>query len=105
MVMSRELQKILKQAQQMQAQVTRAQEQLKTTEVEGTAGGGTVKVRMNGGQDLLSIKIDKQAVDPNDVEMLEDLLMAAFKNAQEKVAALTNSALGGLSAGLKLPGM
>jgi hypothetical protein len=103
--MSRDLQKLLKQAQQMQAQVSRAQAQLKTTEVEGAAGGGMVKVRMNGSQELLSVKIDRQAVDPNDVEMLEDLVMAAVKNAQEKVAELTNSALGGLSAGLKLPGM
>jgi nucleoid-associated protein EbfC len=103
--MSKALQKLMKQAQQMQAQVARAQEKLKTTEVEGTAGGGMVKVVMNGNQEVVSLKIDKQAVDPNDVEMLEDLVMAAFKNAQERVAELTNSALGGLSSGLNLPGL
>jgi hypothetical protein len=98
--MQKALSKLLKQAQQMQAQVSKAQEQLKNAEVEGAAGGGMVKVRMNGSQELLSVTIDKQAVDPSDVEMLEDLVMAAFKNAQEKVAELTNSALGGLSGGL-----
>jgi len=97
--------KLLKQAQQMQSKMAQAQAKLKQAEVEGTAGGGMVKVRMNGGQELLSVKIDPQAVDPKETEMLEDLVVAAFKNAQEKVAELTNAELGGFTAGLKIPGL
>lgn len=103
--MGRQLNKLLKQAQQMQAQMARAQEKLKQTEVEGTAGGGMVKVRMNGGQEILGIKIDPQVVDPKDVEMLEDLILAALKNAQEKASELSNSELGGITAGMQIPGM
>ncbi len=103
--MPKGMQKILKQAQQMQAQMMRAQAKLKETEVEGTAGGGMVKVRMNGAQEVLSVKIDPQVVDRDDVEMLEDLVLAAVKNAQEKVSELANSELGGLGAGLNMPGL
>jgi len=103
--MAKGMNQLLKQAQQMQSQVMQAQNKLKQTEVEGTAGGGMVKVRMNGGQEVLSVKIDPQVVDPKETEMLEDLVVAALKNAQEKVAEMTNAAFGGLTAGLKIPGL
>jgi DNA-binding YbaB/EbfC family protein len=99
------LNKLLKQAQKMQAQVMRAQEDLKTKQVEGTAGGGMVTVTMNGGQELVSIKINPQAVDPNDVEMLEDLVLAAFKNAQEKIQEMSSQTFGSLTSGMNIPGL
>ena len=103
--MSKGMNKLLKQAQQMQSQMVQAQAKLKQAEVEGTAGGGMVKVRMNGSQELLGVKIDPQVVDPKETEMLEDLVVAAFKNAQEKVSEATNAALGGITGGLKIPGL
>jgi nucleoid-associated protein EbfC len=99
------LNKLLKQAQKMQSQMLRAQEDLKAKQAEGTAGGGMVKVVMSGGLDLVSVKIDKQVVDPNDVEMLEDLIMAAFKNAQEKVNDLSQSTMGAITGGMNIPGL
>jgi nucleoid-associated protein EbfC len=103
--MPKGMQQLLKQAQKMQAQMLRAQEELKKTEVEGTAGGGMVKVRLNGSQEVLGVKIDPQVVDPKDVEMLEDLIAAAFKNAQEKASQTANAAMGGLTGGLSIPGL
>ena len=100
-----DMQKILKQAQKMQSQLMKAQEELAKTEVEGTAGGGMVKVTLTGSGDLRGIKLDKQVVDPDDVEMLEDLVLAAYQNAQEKVKELSGSAMNGITGGMKLPGM
>jgi DNA-binding YbaB/EbfC family protein len=97
--------KLLKQAQKMQAQMMKAQEELVKKEVEGTAGGGMVKVMLSGDGSLQSIKLDKQVVDPNDVEMLEDLILAAFNNAQEKIKELSSSTFGNITGGMKLPGM
>lgn len=99
---------ILKQAQQMQAEVLKAQEDLKNETVEATVGGGMVTVRMSGDLQLLELKIDPQAVDPDDVDMLQDLLLAAVneavRSAQELAASKMNQAAGGLG-GLGLPGM
>lgn len=103
--MNKQLGKLLKQAQQMQVQMAKAQEKLKQTEVEGSAGGGMVKVTMTAGQEILSVRIDPQVVDPKEVEMLEDMILAALKNAQEKAAEMTNSELGGLTGGMNIPGM
>ncbi len=102
--MAKNMSKLLKQAQKMQSQMMKAQEELNKKEIEGTAGGGMVKVTMNGAQELLSIKIDPEVVDQDDVEMLEDLIMAAFKNAQEQIKEFSNAAMGDLS-GFNLPGM
>ena len=95
----------MKQAQKMQAQLMKAQEDLNKKEVEGTAGGGMVKVVINGAQELQSISLNPEVVDPDDVEMLEDLIIAAFNNAQEKVKELSNSAFGGLTQGMNIPGI
>ena len=103
--MAKNMNKLLKQAQKMQAQMMKAQEDMAKKEIEGTAGGGMVKVVLNGGGDLQSVKIDKQVVDPEDIEMLEDLIMAAFNNAQEKIKELSNSTFGSLTGGLNIPGM
>ena len=78
---------LLKQAQKMQAELARAQEEIVTMEAEGSSGGGTVTARVNGRMELLSLKIDPQAVDPDDVQMLEDLVMAAVNQAIKEVKA------------------
>ena len=103
--MAKGMNKLLKQAQQMQAQMMKAQEKLKETEVEGSAGGGMVKVRMNGGNEVVGVSIDPEVVDPKECEMLEDLIVAAIKNAQEKVAEITNSAMGNVTGGMNIPGL
>ena len=99
------MQKMMKQAQKMQSQLVKAQEELAKAEVEGTAGGGMVKITLTGGNDLVSIKLNKEAVDPEDVEMLEDLIVAAYQNAQEKVKEMSGKAMGGITGGMNIPGM
>ncbi len=99
------MQKMMKQAQKMQSQLMKAQEELAKTEVEGTAGGGMVKITLTGDNNLVSVKLNKDAVDPDDVEMLEDLIVAAFKNAQEKVQEMSGKAMGGITGGMNIPGM
>lgn len=92
--------KLLKQAQKMQAQMTLAQEELEKTVIEGTAGGGAVKVSVNGHGEMLSIKISKEAVDPNDVEMLEDMIISAAKDASDKAKELSNTKMNSLTGGM-----
>jgi len=99
--MSKNFNKMVKQAQKMQAQVMRAQEELQKKEFDGTSGGGMVKVTMNGANELISIAINPEVVDPDDVEMLEDLIVAAHTNAQEKIKESSESAFGGMN----IPGM
>jgi DNA-binding YbaB/EbfC family protein len=103
---------ILKQAQQMQVEMAKAQEELKNETVEATVGGGMVSVKMTGDLELKELKIDREAVDPDDVDMLQDLVLAAvneaIRSAQELAASKMNAAaggLGGLGGGLGLPGL
>ena len=103
---------MLKQVQQMQAEMAKAQEELKNERVEATAGGGTVKVVMTGELQVVEVQIDPDAVDPDDVELLQDLVLAAFNEAlrsaqelqQRKLGAATGG-LGDLGGGLGLPGL
>lgn len=96
------IKQLMKQAQQMQEQMQR---NMASIEVEGSAGGGMVKAKMTGGKELLSIEIDKEAVDPNDVEMLQDLVKAAVNEAARKVDEAMQSQLGSmLPPGMKMPG-
>ncbi len=88
---------------QMQARLNKIQEDLANEEVSGTAGGGVVTVVANGQQQLVSIKIDPEAVDPEDVEMLQDLVMAAANEALGTSRELAAQRLGGLTGGMKLP--
>jgi DNA-binding YbaB/EbfC family protein len=91
---------LLAQAQQMAEQLTAQQEAAQETEVEGHAGGGAVKVRMTGGGEFLSVRIAPSAVDPEDVEMLEDLVLAALNDAVANAAGLMQGPdLGGLDLG------
>lgn len=82
------MQQMMKQAQKMQEQMAKAQEELEETQVEGTAGGGMVTVTLNGKKVLQAINIKPEAIDPDDAEMLEDLILAAFNDAYEKAAEL-----------------
>jgi DNA-binding YbaB/EbfC family protein len=96
------IKQLMKQAQQMQDQMQR---QMATIRVEGTAGGGMVKAEMSGNKELLSITIDKEAVDPDDVEMLQDLVKAAVNEASRKVDEEMQSSMGNMMpGGMKIPG-
>lgn len=96
---------LLKQAQQLQQRMAKIQEELGNETVEASAGGGVVTVVMNGHQILQSIKISPEAVDPDDVAILEDLVLAATNEALEKARSLASQRLGSLTGGMKLPGM
>jgi len=97
--------KLLKQAQKMQTQVVKAQEELQRKQYEGAAGGGVVKVVVNGKNELVSIKIAPEVVDPDDVEMLEDLIVAAHNSAMEQAKGESDSVFGSIQNSLGLPGM
>jgi hypothetical protein len=88
-----------------QAMLAKAQQELAESSVEGTAGGGAVRVSMNGEQKLTGITIAPGVVDPDDVEMLQDLIMAAIGDASEKAAALQAESFGAITGGLNLPGL
>jgi hypothetical protein len=90
---------LLQQAQAMQQQLLEAQAATAQQVVEGESGGGAVKVRVTGGMEFQSVKIDPRAVDPGDVEMLEDLVLAAVHDAVSRARELTESAMGGLDLG------
>jgi len=96
-----DLQKMLKSAQEMQA---RLQKELAALRVEGSSGGGMVTVVLDGHKGLQSIRIDPEVVNRDEVEMLQDLVVAAFNDAAAKVDEALASKLGGLGAGLKIPG-
>ena len=93
-----------KMAREMQANMQKAQAELGELTVEGTAGGGAVVVVMTGTQDAREVRISKDAVDPTDVETLQDLVLAATNDALAKSKELAAQKLGGLTGGLKLPG-
>lgn len=95
------IKQLMKQAQQMQDQMQR---QMQSIRVEGTAGGGMVKAEMSGNKELISVTIDKEAVDPNDVEMLQDLVKAAVNEASRKVDEEMQSSMGAMTGGMKIPG-
>ena len=98
--------KIIKQAQRMQAQMALAQEELQNTVLEGAAGGGAVKATANGHGDILSVTIDKEVVNPDDVEMLEDLVLSAVKEAISKSKELSNDKMNSVTGGMGgLPGL
>jgi hypothetical protein len=95
----------MKQAQKMQAQMMRIQEDLAQERVEGNAGGGMVKVVANGQGDILSIKIEKEVVNPNDVEMLEDMVLAAVSEALKNSRDIANAKMGQVSGALGALGL
>ena len=96
---------LVKQAQRMQKQMMEIQEELADRTVEATVGGGMVTVVANGQQDILSIRIDPEVVDPNDVEMLQDLILAAVNEAHRKAQELMTEEMSKLTGGMKIPGL
>ena len=96
---------MLKQAQQMQARLAKVQEELASAKVEASAGGAAVRVVCTGHQQIEAVTIDPSAVDPDDVEMLQDLVLAAVNEALEKSQALANERLSAVTGGVKIPGM
>jgi hypothetical protein len=96
---------IFKQAQRMQQRLLEVQQELKQRVVEGSAGGGMVRVAANGEQQVLSVKIDPQAVSPEDVELLEDMVLAAVNQALEKARQMAQEEMAKVTGGLQLPGL
>ena len=96
---------LMKQAQKVQKQMMEIQEELANRTVEATVGGGMVAVVANGQQDILSIRIDPEVVDPNDIEMLQDLILAAVNEAHRKAQEMMTEEMSKLTGGMKIPGL
>lgn len=97
------IQKIMKQAQDAQNKIAEMQKRLEEEETEGSSGGGMIVVRMSGKGALKKISIDKSLIDPNEKEMLEDLIIAAFNDAKQKVEQSANEQMSKIAGGLGLP--
>jgi DNA-binding YbaB/EbfC family protein len=100
-----DLNKMMQQVQQMQAEMARVQEELATQTVESSAGGGAVKVTANGAGEIEKIEIAPEAIDPDDPELLADMIVGAVNEALRSANELAQSRLGGLAGGLGLPGI
>ncbi|MBF0612922.1 MAG: YbaB/EbfC family nucleoid-associated protein [Magnetococcales bacterium] len=101
----RNLGNIIKQAQQMQGRLEKMQEEMANLQITGQSGGGLVEVTVNGRQEMKKIRIDPKAVDVNDLEMLEDLIVAAMNDAQNKIQEITRERTNALTGGLNIPGL
>lgn len=98
------MQNMMKQMQKMQRNMAKIQEELAQTPVEGTAGGGVVKVTVNGSNQVLAVELAPEVVDPDDIEMLQDLIVAAANDAINNAQKLSEERMGALTKGMKLPG-
>ncbi|MGN1384979.1 MAG: YbaB/EbfC family nucleoid-associated protein [Bacillus sp. (in: firmicutes)] len=99
------MQNMMKQMQKMQKKMAEAQEELGEKRIEGTAGGGMVTITVSGHKEVLEVKIKPEVVDPDDIEMLEDLVLAATNDALKKADDLTAQTMGQFTKGMNLPGM
>ena len=99
------MQQMMKQARKMQEQMVAMQEQLATKTVEASAGGGMVKVSVNGNMQLESVTIDPDALDPEDVELLQDMIVAAANEAIRGMGDIANREMGAITGGMNIPGM
>lgn len=99
------MQNMMKQMQKMQKKMAEAQEELGERKIEGTAGGGMVTVIVTGHKEIVEVNIKPEVVDPDDIEMLQDLVLAATNDALKKADELTNQTMGQFTKGLNLPGM
>jgi nucleoid-associated protein EbfC len=99
------MQNMMKQMQKMQKKMAQAQEELGEKRLEGTAGGGMVTVIVTGHKEIVDVQIKEEVVDPEDVDMLQDLVLAATNDALKKADELTNSTMGQFTKGMNLPGM
>jgi DNA-binding YbaB/EbfC family protein len=96
---------MMNQLRKMQQEMAKAQEEIQSATVEGAAGGGTVKVTMTGDFRITKIALDKSVVDPDDVETLEDVIVAAFNDARAKAEEFATKRMGSVTGGLNIPGM
>ncbi|RBP42790.1 YbaB/EbfC family nucleoid-associated protein [Garciella nitratireducens] len=96
---------MMKQVQKMQKEMQKMQSELEEKEVEASAGGGAITVKANGKKMITSIHIEPEVVDPEDIEMMEDLVMAAVNEALRKADEMVNSEMGKLTGGLNIPGL
>ncbi len=96
---------MMKQAQQLQKKMMKLQDELSEKTIEASAGGGMIKVLANGKQQVISIKLEKEVVDPDDIEMLQDLLLAAINDALSRSQEMVSSEMSKLTGGLNIPGM
>ncbi|HII4525663.1 MAG: YbaB/EbfC family nucleoid-associated protein [Clostridium perfringens] len=96
---------LMKQAQMLQKQMQSMQEEIEASEFEGSAGGGAVVAKVNGKKELIALNIKPEVVDPDDVEMLEDLVFSAVKQALEKASEETSEKMGKLTGGMGMPGL
>lgn len=96
---------LAKMAQQMQAEIARVQREIEAMSVEGTAGGGAVTAIVNGHGEVLSVTLNKDVVDPEDVEMLQDLITAAVNDGVHKIKAATDEKMKGVTGGMSIPGL
>lgn len=96
---------IMKQAKKMQERMMELQEELATKSVEATAGGGMVSVTVNGKFEILSLKVEKEVVNPDDVEMLQDLIVAAVNEGIRKAQEMAASEMGKITGGMQIPGL
>ena len=96
---------LMKQAQKMQKQMEEATRALEETEAEATSGGGAVSVTVNGKKEITDLTIDKEVVDPDDVEMLQDLIVAAVNEGMRQMEELSNEEMGKITGGLNIPGL
>lgn len=101
----RNMNNMMKQAQKLQKKMIQTQQELATKTVEATAGGGMVKVIANGGQKIESIILEKEVVDPEDIEMLQDLILAAVNDSLNKAQEMVSSEMNKLTGGLNIPGL
>jgi nucleoid-associated protein EbfC len=99
------MQKMMKELQKMQGKMANVQKEMESAVFEAEAGGGMVKIAINGKYEVQSVKLAKDAVDPDDIEALEDLLLAAFNAARAKVEEASSEKLGGITKGLGIPGL
>jgi nucleoid-associated protein EbfC len=99
------MQNMMKQMQKMQKKMSEAQEELGEEKIEGSAGGGMVTVIVSGHKEVIEVKINEEVVDPEDIDMLQDLVLAATNEALKKVDELTNQTMGQFTKGMNLPGM
>lgn len=96
---------LVRQAQMMQKKMAKMQEELNSKIVEATAGGGMVTVKANGAQEIMEIRIEKDVVDPEDVEMLQDLILAAVNDALKRAKDMVQAEMSQLTGGMKIPGL
>ncbi|HEY8820133.1 MAG TPA: YbaB/EbfC family nucleoid-associated protein [Dehalococcoidia bacterium] len=96
---------MLRRAQELQNKLLQAQEEAALAVTEGTSGGGVVRAQVKGDMKVIGISIEKDVVDPEDVDMLQDLILAAIKDAQDRIEAKQAETMGSLTGGLKIPGL